>query len=327
MMNKITLSMVLVLGSTPVLAQEFGIDARHSPPTPAPPPIGSTPAPPVASTGFLSGYHLTFDDEFSSTFVPQELGGTVWRETIFNGTHTYGGENYGSSDGGLTAYLKAGGKNPISIGGGVLSITATPNSAGSTGAYTTALIDNRYAFNQVYGYFEMRAQFPAGAGFWPGFWTLPSTDNYNGEPEVDVVEAFGSAYNGGGSNEIHYNLHSYTNPNTTGNWVKVNGNIWTAYHSYGVMYNSATITYYFDGAPVASLPTSTDLKTGGEYLLASLLTGSPGDWPGPMAGETGTLKIDYIRAFSSSASIPAVALQPFSSPDGGGETLYGATSK
>ena len=38
------------------------------------------------------------------------------------------------------------------------------------------------------------------------------------------------------------------------------------------------------------------------------------------------MKIDYIRAFSSDSSIPAVARQTISSPDGGGYSLYGATS-
>ena len=38
------------------------------------------------------------------------------------------------------------------------------------------------------------------------------------------------------------------------------------------------------------------------------------------------MKIDYIRAFSSDSSIPAVALQTISSPDGGEYSLYGETS-
>jgi hypothetical protein len=38
------------------------------------------------------------------------------------------------------------------------------------------------------------------------------------------------------------------------------------------------------------------------------------------------MKIDYIRAFSNASSIPAVALQTISSPEGEGYSLYGATS-
>jgi hypothetical protein len=38
------------------------------------------------------------------------------------------------------------------------------------------------------------------------------------------------------------------------------------------------------------------------------------------------MKIDYIRGFSNSSSIPTVALQTVSSPDGGGYSFAGATS-
>jgi len=276
----------------------------------------------------LTGYHLTFDDEFNS-FLPTELGGPTWNVTIFSGNNTWGSENYTSGDdGGLNAYLAAGGVNPFSVGGGVLSITATPNAPGATSNYTTGLIDNRGTFSQSYGYFEMRAELPAGAGFWPGFWTLPTVDLNDGTPEIDAMEAFGSQYGYyGGSNQVHYDLHSSTNPNTSGTWATVNANIYTSYNTYGVMWTPTTLTFYFDGQAIGSLPTSKDLiGNPGEYMIASLLTGAPGDWPGPMAGETGSLKIDYIRAFSSDSSIPAVALQTVSSPDGAPVNLYGATA-
>jgi hypothetical protein len=60
------------------------------------------------------------------------------------------------------------------------------------------------------------------------------------------------------------------------------------------------------------------------YLIANLAVG--GGWRGNVAGENATMKIDYIRRFSSDFSIPAVARQTISSPDGGGFSLYGATS-
>ena len=55
---------------------------------------------------------------------------------------------------------------------------------------------------------------------------LPTVDVNGGVPEIDVVEAFG-AQNGyyGGSNQVHYDLHSGTNPTTAGTWATVNANI------------------------------------------------------------------------------------------------------
>ena len=275
----------------------------------------------------LTGYHLTFDDEFGS-FTPEQLGGPTWEVTIFSGDQIYGAQDYASgSDARLAAYLSAGGVSPFSVGNGVLSITATPNTPGSTSNYTTGLIDNRAVFSQSYGYFEMRAELPAGAGLWPGFWMMPTVDA-GGQPEIDAMEAFGST-NGayGGSNQVHYDVHSDTNPSTRGNWATVNANIYNSYNTYGVMWTPTTLTFYVNGQSIGSLPTPSNLVGNpGEYLLASLLTGSPGDWPGPMAGESGTLRIDYIRAFSSSAASPAVPLQAVSTPDSGGATLYGATT-
>jgi beta-glucanase (GH16 family) len=60
------------------------------------------------------------------------------------------------------------------------------------------------------------------------------------------------------------------------------------------------------------------------YMIVNLAVG--GTWPGNATGENGTMKIDYLRAFSSDSAIPAVALQTISSPDGGGTSLYGASS-
>ena len=62
----------------------------------------------------------------------------------------------------------------------------------------------------------------------------------------------------------------------------------------------------------------------GFCLIANVAVG--GTWPGLATGENATMKIVYIRAFSNNSSIPAVALQTISSPDGGGHSLYGATS-
>lgn len=285
----------------------------------------------------LTGFKLTFDDEFNaSSFVPaQEPGATdVLGETVWNGSSVYGTQAFTSGDGGLATFFAGGGKQPITESGGTLNITASPNAPGDTGLnYNTGMVDSDAVFaasntNSGSTYFEMRAKLPAGAGLWPGFWSIPTNDIHgNGQPEIDMMESFGATYAGqGGSNQVHYDLHSFTNPGSGGNWATVPGNIYTGYHTYGVLWSQSTLTFTFDGATIGTIATPTDLQgvTPNQELIASLLTGSPGDWPGPMAGETATMKVDYIRAYSNNASTAAVAQQTNSSPDGSDPGSYGA---
>jgi hypothetical protein len=98
--------------------------------------------------------------------------------------------------------------------------------------------------------------------------------------------------------------------------------MYTSYNTYGMLWSPTTITFYFDGQAVAQEATPADMNVP-MYMIANLAVG--GAWSGLANGETSQMKIDYIRAYSSDAAIPAVALQSISSPDGGGSNFYGAS--
>ena len=89
-----------------------------------------------------------------------------------------------------TAHIK-----PWSVSGGILTLkaekAATPILTGPLQPYlyTSGMISSFHSFWQQYGYFEMRAQFPKGQGFWPAFWLLPLSMAW--PPEIDVVEVLG----------------------------------------------------------------------------------------------------------------------------------------
>jgi beta-glucanase (GH16 family) len=183
------------------------------------------------------------------------------------------------------------------------------------------------SFSQQYGYFEMRAELPQGAGMWPAFWMLTNNSYLPGNwpPELDVMEAFGAtAPDGeGGANQAHWAVHSNNASQQAESWATVNANQYNSYNTYGVLWTPQTLTFIYDGKEVAQTLTPSDF-TQKMYMIANVAVG--GTWPGLATGENATMKIDYIRAFSNNSSIPAVALQTISSPDGGGHSLYGATS-
>ncbi|WP_156375963.1 family 16 glycosylhydrolase, partial [Methylobacterium sp. Leaf117] len=119
----------------------------------------------------LSKYQLTFSDEFN-TFSGSATGvATTWQtkypqaglRTLPNNKED---EYYSDSSVGV---------NPFSVKDGVLDITAaratqgveTPLGSGLD--WTSGVITTYKSFSQLYGYFEIRAQLPAGKGFWPAF--------------------------------------------------------------------------------------------------------------------------------------------------------------
>jgi Ca2+-binding RTX toxin-like protein len=151
---------------------------------------------------------------------------------------------------------------------------------------------------------------------WPAFWLLPADKSW--PPEIDALEAFGqtNANGEGGATSVHVGaITSDWSTGGGGDWVNMPGgaNIYTGYHTYGVDWEPDFITYYIDGQQVYQVKTPFDANKP-MYMLANLAVG--GSWVGSPGGETGQMKIDYIRAFSNDANATTIALQSVSSPDG-----------
>ncbi len=216
--------------------------------------------------------------------------------------------------------------NPFSVQNGVLTISANPTPSSmlpyvNNQPYTSGWIDTYHEFSQTYGYFEMRAELPAGQGLWPTFWLLPEDNSW--PPELDVMEMIGNQPNRlvtsihsqdpiGGGREIspnHFAIGAGTyEPGMT-----------TGFHTYGVDWEPNTITWYFDGQEVYQTATPPDLQNRPMYMIADLAVG--GYWPGspdPTTRFPAQMEIDYLRAYQNApASSGGAGGDP---PPGGNNT-------
>lgn len=106
----------------------------------------------------LTGYKLTFDDEFNARSISLTGAGTTWRDTRAQ----WLGDAFSDVGFGTSSFVDPGsGYDPFSVSQGVLSITAVPDRTpfGVPGAWESGLITTQGHFSQIYGYFEIRADF------------------------------------------------------------------------------------------------------------------------------------------------------------------------
>jgi Glycosyl hydrolases family 16 len=231
----------------------------------------------------LAGFQLTFDDEFDTFNASPDGLTTTWRTTGSTFSHEL--EHYSSTVG-------AGG--PFSLANGILDIAATPVSSAAGLPYTSGEITTQRSFAQTYGYFEMRAELPAGQGMWPAFWLLPADGSW--PPELDVMEMLGND-----PTMIYTTTHSQVA--STAALADRVADTSAGFHSYGVDWEPDRVTFYFDGNAISSLATPADMNKP-MYMLVNLAVGGVGSWPGAALGESGHLLVDYVRAYASPTATP-----------------------
>ncbi|NIX75282.1 glycoside hydrolase family 16 protein [Microvirga terricola] len=159
--------------------------------------------------------------------------------------------------------------------------------------YTSGMLSTYHSFSQTYGYFEMRAKFPAGKGMWPAFWLLPANGHW--PPEIDVVEMLGHD-----PGKIYMTVHSKASGRSTEQQgsIRVNDTS-SGFHTYGIYWGPDTITWYLDGNPTYSAPTPADMHQP-FYLVVNLAVG--GRWPGDPNESThfpAAMEVEYIRAYKT----------------------------
>jgi beta-glucanase (GH16 family) len=272
----------------------------------------------------LTGYRLTFDEEFNTRSISLTGSGTTWASTRQEWRH----DGYSDIGFGISSFVDASsGYDPFNVSNGVLAITAVPDRTpyGYPGAWESGLISTQGDFSQTYGYFEVRADLSDAPGGWDAFWLLPNVqipdpNNLGHWQELDVLEHYGVWDKG-----IYSGIHT-TDPAPNEHWqqyLQVYSEMPSpsGYHTYGMNWQADRISFYIDGQLVGSQATPSDMHAP-MYLLLDLAVQDPAN----IAGVPLTSKIDYVRVYSADPNAQAVALDTTSSPDGSDPGLHGAVA-
>ena len=244
----------------------------------------------------LTGYHLSFDDEFDQLDIAPDGGRGRWYAPV----HSDFGEAHFQAPGptGPFQIVRSG---PLGAGGASLVISARHAPDGWRSGLIQTLDSHGQGFAQTYGYFEMRAKMPKGQATWPGFWLL--TRNGLVDPtitrgEIDVVEQYGSS-----PEKIHTSVHLWpSNARNAGglpkHWYKSEkvtvGDMSSDYHRYGAMLTPEWVIIYYDGMEISRFPMLPQYRTP-VYMLVDLTMHEKNL---AQATSPSTMLVDYVRAYT-----------------------------
>jgi beta-glucanase (GH16 family) len=274
----------------------------------------------------LTGYKLTFADEFNNRSISYDGSGATWADSRVEWRMADGKSDIGF---GMSSFVDAqSGYDPFSVAGGALTITAVPDRTafGYPGAWESGLITTQSNFSQKYGYFEMRADLSNSAGAWDAFWLLPNQQKLNpsstsGWQELDVVEHYGVS--APSTFRWIHTTEDHPDANASLQVYSANPEQAAGYHTYGMDWQADKISFYFDDKFMGSQNTPSDMHDP-MYLLANLAV-TANDLPSSTT-VLDSMKIDYVRAFSADPNATAISHQSVSAPDGHDPGLYGATT-
>jgi beta-glucanase (GH16 family) len=238
-----------------------------------------------------SQYVLTFEDGFDS------------------------GSSFDTSKWATDIYYKA--NNPTrnyNVSGGTLNIWPAQDNSGSF-FDRTIVSENRFA--QQYGYFEVEARLPVGAGLHP---VISLTAN-NG-PEIAIMHAYSGAPNGAWSNAglrpIDYVVTAVSKPDSYIGEFRARTalsvpDLSAGFHKYGVRWDATTVRYYFDGVQIGQAINHNTIRTPMYFFIGLWMVNeetSPTTGGGTLSqsnpytpqGTGNAMKINYVRAWKFKGS-------------------------
>jgi beta-glucanase (GH16 family) len=203
----------------------------------------------------------------------------------------------------------------LNISNGTLVITAkkesvtgaTTNSDATQKAFdfTSGRIESKNSFSSNSTTpkirFSARIKLPEGYGMWPAFWSYG--DNWPTNGEIDALEAKGNLpyqyatnyfYGTTAGNDLVHNAEVSTVNSTT--------SLTDSWHVYEVIWEETKLTFLLDGK-IVSTKTGTYIPSmfGKTQRIALNLAvgGAYFNNPAPSSIVTGTMYVDWVKAFSS----------------------------
>lgn len=253
---------------------------------------GSTPAQAVQSDQpspagqNSSQYTLTFDDEFNSgtTADASKWSTDIWYKPN-NPT-----QNYDVTSGNLRLWP---------------ALDATGNFFDRT-----FVTDGKFA--QQYGFFEVEAKLPVGAGLHPVI-SLIATNG----PEIGIMHSYSGAPAGGWSSHaltpIDYVVTAvnstigYTDEFRASQYIKT-PDLSAGFHKYGVRWDANTISYYLDGVQIGRTINNTAVRAPMYFYIGLWVVDNetvPGTGNGTLSidnpytptGPDNAMQVNYVRAW------------------------------
>lgn len=256
----------------------------------------------AASQIDLCSFRPTFTEDFNKLSVSAHGGGgSRWV------AHTPWGGDFGDA-----AFTDPQPGFPFRVENGILEIEARK---GDDGKWRSGLLASAptttAGLGQHFGYFEMRAQLPAGPGVWPGFWLntqLPAGSRKPGV-EIDVVEYYGQF-----PQAFHSAIHIWDNANPKASRVEDHitsvptGSLSNAFHTYGVDVEPDWITFYLDRRETWRQATPVELK---EPLIILLDLALGSGWPIDKTPNPSIMKVNYVHVYKrSEADVQPSCVRP-----------------
>jgi beta-glucanase (GH16 family) len=253
----------------------------------------------AASTSVPSGYALVWSDEFNTTGT-QLPDASKWAyDTGQNSVGWFNGE---------LQYYASGRTQNSAVQNGKLLITARKENLSASvsdwggQAYTSARLFTKGKASWTYGFFEIRAKLPCGAGTWPAIWTLGSTvDVWPDQGEIDIMEQTG--WDKGTVLGTVHTLAGFGGNGSTGSTPLADA--CTAFHNYQIQWTANAIDFYVDGKSYRSTYTKPANAAGWpfdkpQYLLLNLAVGGAlgGAVNDATLSSTG-MEVDYVRVYQA----------------------------